>query len=117
MSEGTEEKLQYKEFTKKMIEPSHVDDLNRLLPQLSSSAKEVDIDWLDYMFENGTRMFVALDDDKIVGTVLLAPMVILVGQKDWIEDVIVDKDYRRRGIATILMEMAHEVSRDRGAKS
>lgn len=99
------------------MKQSYVDDINTLLPQLSKSARPVTTAWLSYMFDNGTRLFAALDNDRIIGTVLLVPMVIFVGQKDWIEDVIVDQNYRRRGIATELMEMAHDASRDCGTKS
>jgi GNAT superfamily N-acetyltransferase len=109
--------LQFMELTKEMLKPSYVVDINNLLPQLSSSARPCTDEWLNCMFDSGTRLFVALDDDKIVGTVLLCTMVILVGRKDWIEDVVVDENYRRRNIATILMEMAHQASRERGAKS
>lgn len=114
---GNAMELQFRELTKEMMRPTYVDDLNHLLPQLSSSARPCTDEWLDCMFDSGTRLFVALDGDKIVGTVLLCTMVILVGRKDWIEDVVVDENYRRRNIATILMEMAHQASRERGAKS
>lgn len=109
--------LQFKELTKEMMRPSNVGDINHLLPQLSSSAQPCTEEWLHSIFDNGTKVFVALDGDRIVGTVLLCTMVILVGRKDWIEDVVVDDNYRRRNIATVLMDMAHTVSRERGAKS
>lgn len=110
--------LQFKELTKEnVLTVSHVNDINSLLPQLSKSASPLTLERLNELFDNGTRVFVALDGDKIIGTVLLCTMVILVGRKDWIEDVVVDDNYRRRGVATVLMEMAHEVSRARGAKS
>lgn len=105
------------ELTKEMMKPAYVADINNLLPQLSSSARPCTEEWLAYMFDSGTRLFVALDGDKIVGTVLLSPMVILVGQKDWIEDVVVDKNYRRQGVAGKLMDRAERESRERGAKS
>jgi ribosomal protein S18 acetylase RimI-like enzyme len=33
-----------------------------------------------------------------------------MGGKDWIEDVVVSKDYRRQGIASKLMDMAESAS-------
>lgn len=92
-------------------------DFNRLLPQLSTSAEPVSAEWLLYAMESGTRFFVAYDGERIVGVVLLVPMVGLVGQKDWIEDVITDEGYRGRGIAKRLMEMAHAASKAGVAKS
>lgn len=109
--------LTYMELTKELMSPQYVADINHLLPQLSSSTLPCTEDWLDCMFDSGTRLFVALDQDRIVGTVLLVKMVILVGQKDWIEDVIVDEEYRRRGIAGALMDMAEAASREGLAKS
>lgn len=109
--------LRYTELTQSMMTPKFLADINHLLPQLSASASPCTQEWIEYLFDSGTRIFVAIDDERIVGTVLLAPMVILVGQKDWIEDVIVDNDYRRMGIASRLMDMAEQVSRERGAKS
>ncbi len=121
--------LQYVELTQRKVNwnrfvcaisrrpRTYLDDINHLLPQLSTSARPCTFGWLKYVFDSGTRMFAALDGDKIVGVVLLAPMVILVGQKDWIEDVVVDKHYRRRRIASKLMDLAEQASRDRGAKS
>ena len=102
---------------KDLIMPGHITHINRLLPQLSANARLRDMEWMERMFDAGTRMFVAFDGDKIVGVVLLTQQVILVGQKDWIEDVVVDDTYRRQGIARTLMEMAIKASRDRGAAS
>lgn len=109
--------LRYMELTKGMVTPEFLADINHLLPQLSASARPCTDDWLNYMFDHHTRLFVALDGARIVGTVLLSPMVILVGQKDWIEDVIVDDNYRRQGIASKLMDLAEQASREGGAKS
>jgi GNAT superfamily N-acetyltransferase len=109
--------LRYTELTRWRINKRVIDDLNVLLPQLSPTARICTRQWLKYMFKSGTRIFVAIDGKTIVATVLLCPMVILVGQKDWIEDVVVDEKYRRRGISSRLMDMAEEASRKRGAKS
>jgi phosphinothricin acetyltransferase len=105
------------ELLKGMVTPEFLVDINRLLPQLSSSPVSCTDEWLNYMFDYNTRLFVAIDNGKIVGTVLLAPMVILVGQKDWIEDVVVDENYRRQGIASRLMDMTEQASREQFAKS
>lgn len=110
-------KVQYLELTAEMITDQVVEDINRLLPQLTSGEASVTSDWLEYLFAAGTRVFVAAHDGRIIGTVLLCPMVILTGQKDWIEDVVVDEAYRRRGIASCLMAMAEPASAQGRAKS
>ena len=109
--------LSYVELQRDMVSRRIVEDINHLLPQLSSSAPKCTPEWLDYVLASGTKIFAAFDGDKLVGTVLLSPMVILVGQKDWIEDVVVDEDYRRMGIASKLMDMAEYVSHSRNANS
>jgi len=109
--------IEYKELTIRNTSPRMVDDLNRLLRQLSSSAKPVTETWLWYMFDSGTRLFAAFYDGRIIGTVLLTPMVILVGQKDWIEDVVVDEAFRGNGVSSKLMGMAEKASKEQGVKS
>ncbi len=109
--------LRYIELKKELITSKTITDLNNLLPQLSSKAKILTKEWLEYIFDSGTRLFVALDGDTVVGTTLLCPMVILVGQKDWIEDVVVDEGYRGRGIASQLLAMAEAESAHGPAKS
>jgi GNAT superfamily N-acetyltransferase len=111
------DKVCFGELTADMIGQQVVDDINVLLPQLSTSAKPVTTSWLYEVVGSGTRIFVAWSGEHIVGTVLLSPMKILVGQKDWIEDVVVDHHYRGQGIMGRLMDMAEEVSRNRAAKS
>lgn len=117
MAETHTQSLRYTELSRTDITPQLVLGINRLLPQLSEGAKPVADEWLDYMFNSGTRLFAALDGERLVGTVLLCPMVILAGQKGWIEDVVVDEAYQRRGIASRLLDMAEEASRRRGDKS
>lgn len=111
------EDLYYTELKKEMIDSQTVDDINHLLPQLSLHAPPVTETRLDYILDSGTRPFVAMHATHIVGIVLLSPMVILVGQKDWIEDVVIDTKYRRLGIASKLMDMAEEASKRHKAQS
>lgn len=100
---------------------SWIDDLNRLLPQLSSSSLPIDDDRLKALQMADTRIFAALaaenDARHIVGVVLLCRTELLVGTKDWIEDVVVDEAYRRRGISSRLMDLAERASFETGAKS
>lgn len=111
------EELTYRELTESDVSTELVSDINQLLPQLTPNAVPCTVEKLEKLFESGTRVFAAMDGDTVIGTVLLCPMVILVGQKDWIEDVIVDENYRGRGIAGHLMDMAEQASQTGGAKS
>jgi ribosomal protein S18 acetylase RimI-like enzyme len=111
-------RLGYVELTKDMISRQVVRDINALLPQLSSNAptEGIQADWLEQVFKAGTRVFAVFDGETLIGTVLLCRVLILMGKKFWIEDVVVDKQYRRRGIAEELMKMAIRASKDEGGK-
>jgi GNAT superfamily N-acetyltransferase len=109
--------IDYKELTVSMVNSERVEDINRLIIQLAPQAKPCTEAWLHQVLSSGTRIFVAYDDKRIVGTVLLCSENILVGKKYWIEDVVIDLEYARRGIATHLMDMTEEASRLDGAKS
>ncbi|HET6746545.1 MAG TPA: GNAT family N-acetyltransferase [Candidatus Saccharimonadales bacterium] len=109
--------IHYTELTPDAVTASTISSLNRLLPQLSPDIKPLNREWLEYILANNTRIFIALDGDRIVGTALLCSMVILVGQKDWIEDVVVDRAYRGKGIASRLMDIAESASRQSPAKN
>lgn len=112
------DEITYLELQASDVTDFFVDDVNKLLPQLSGSAKPVTAEYLRNMLHTGTnRLFIAMHDSRIVGTVVLVHTMILVGSKDWIDDVVVDKDYRRRGISSKLMNMAEEASRRGGAKA
>jgi ribosomal protein S18 acetylase RimI-like enzyme len=103
--------ITYGELSRWRITRQNVSDLNHLLPQLSKSAKPLTMWWIIKMLWSGTRVFAAFDNKQIVGVVLLVPTYILVGRKDWIEDVVVSDDYRRLGIGDRLMDEAEAASR------
>jgi GNAT superfamily N-acetyltransferase len=113
-TEGTE--ITELEYTAELFQPRHVDDLNRLIRQLSSTAEPRDEAWLREVLASPTRMFVALAGNRIVSTVLLVPTKILVGWKDWIEDVVTDEAFRGRGISGRLRRMAEAASAATPAK-
>lgn len=108
--------IDYEELTESVLDIECVNDINRLLMQLAPQAERCTEEWLRHILHSGTRIFVARDERRIVGTVLLCSVAILVGRKDWIEDVVVDLEYGRRGIASHLMEMAEQASKMHGAR-
>lgn len=94
-----------------------IDTLNNLLPQLgadyvmSQSLLEQIVDRED------VYLFVATKDDIIVGTLTLAMYPIPTGLKAWIEDVIVDENYRGFGIARKLVDRAIQQAKERNVAS
>ena len=121
--------------------------VRRLLPQLSSSAREPSDDEIGEIVSSpATVLLVARDDTVVVagdGTPVPVPvddppaplrvgmegdgpivgMVTLVlfrlptGVRAWVEDVVVDTAARRRGVAEALTRAAVEVARERGART
>jgi len=115
----TSDGITYTELTKfeTIYLSSWLEDLNRLLPQLSASAAPITEARLRAMKKVGTKLFAAIDDGRIISVVLLCRTELLVGTKDWIEDVVTDAAYRGRGISSRLMTMAEQTSFASGAKN
>jgi ribosomal protein S18 acetylase RimI-like enzyme len=80
-------------------------DLARLVPQMTTNQTElITFERLGEILQSGAQLFVARDGRRIVGVVVLSSVEILVGSKFWIDDVIVDREYQGRGVATSLMK-------------
>ena len=81
--------------------------LNRLLPQLSSSAPPLTSVALERLLSSeGVTLFVATDDDAVVGTLSLVTWATPTGVRAWIEDVVVDVAARGFGVGRALTEAA-----------
>ena len=95
-----------------------LDGLNRLLPQLSSTASPLTIGDLERIV-NSTACYlvVARADDVIVGALTLVIFAIPTGVRAWIEDVVVDKGSRGTGVGEALSIAAIDEARRRGVRS
>lgn len=94
--------------------------MNRLIPQLSSSSKELTMEFLgDLLSNESVNLLVAKDTESndIVGTLTLVIFAIPTGTRAWIEDVITDSALRGRGIAKLLVSSAISLARTKGAKT
>jgi len=95
-----------------------LDGVNRLLPQLSTSASALTIDQLrDIVSSPGTYLFIARNGDVIVGSLTLVTFVIPTGRRAWIEDVVVDETARGLGIGRALTQAAIDTSTEIGVRS
>lgn len=95
-----------------------VDALNRLLPQLSSTATVLTLTELrDLVDSNSTTLFVARNEGKLVGTLTLVVFRIPTGLRGWVEDVVVDEAARGTGVGEVLTLAAIEEARRRGVRS
>lgn len=92
--------------------------LNRLLPQLSSSAEPLTSDEVEDMIHSeSTTLFVALDGANVVGTLTLIVFSIPTARRAWIEDVVVDESSRGGGVGQQLTLAAIEEARLRGVRT
>ncbi len=91
--------------------------LEKLLPQLSSSAAMPSEEYIAKMLENkNIHLFVAEQNSIVVGMLTLAIVDIPTGRKAWIEDVVVDAECRGQNIGKLLVERAKEYAASLGAK-
>ena len=92
--------------------------INYLLPQLSTNSKSIDSKVLKQIIEsNCSHLLIAIDNLVICGSLTLITFQIPTGKRAFIEDVVVDKNYRQNGIATSLIEEAKLIAQKFGAKT
>lgn len=95
-----------------------VDAFGRLLPQLSSTAKPLDHDAVGRMVTcDANTVLVARTPETIVGTLTLVLLPLPSGIRGRIEDVVVDKSARGRGIARLLTREALRIAREASART
>ena len=99
------------------VDDELVEGLNRLLPQLSSSASSLDVGDLEALVQSPSTLFVARDGSAIVGTLTLVVFAIPTGLRAWIEDVVVDESTRGRGVGEALTMAAIDEATRRGVRS
>ena len=98
-----------------------IDAMNRLIPQLSPAyAPPSNKDLEQIVSSPCTALLVARDinqNSNIVGSLTLILYRIPTGIRAWIEDVVVDKDERKKGIGEALNRFAIDYASKRGAHS
>lgn len=93
-----------------------IEAFERLTPQLSSSNPAPTRAHLDEIVASAaTVLFLARDQDRIVGSLTLALFRIPTGMRAWIEDVVVDEAVRGQGVGEALNRAAIEHARRAGA--
>ena len=91
-------------------------EVNRLLPQLSSSAPAMTMEQLtDFLDSSAITLFLATHEGRTVGMLTLAMFPIPTGIRAWIEDVVVDADARGLGAGALLTTTAIEHAKRHGA--
>lgn len=85
--------------------PDALAAVNRLLPQLSSHAKELTLAELQAIVTR-SHLFLLTAEGIVAGMLTLASYPCPTGRKWWVEDTVVDTAWRRRGLGRRLMEHA-----------
>jgi len=92
--------------------------LRRLIPQLSSSAPAIEAYDIESIVSSpATSVFVARNDEGIVGTLTLVLFRAPSGVRGWIEDVVVDEPARGLGVGEGLVNAAIELAGRAGART
>jgi ribosomal protein S18 acetylase RimI-like enzyme len=107
---------QVKEVTEDLVEAFEV-----LMPQLTAYTTPPDKADLEKIVDSpSSTLFVAYDADygnKIIGTATLVTFRTITGVHAWIEDVVVDKSARRKGLGKALTMTAIDRAKYLGAKT
>ncbi|WP_271178292.1 GNAT family N-acetyltransferase [Leifsonia poae] len=91
--------------------------IERLLPQLSSTAT-FDRARIESMIDHdGTDLIIAREGDRVVGMATLASFPLPTGVRGHLDDVVVDQELRGHGIARLLLEAVIELARERGLRT
>lgn len=86
-----------------------LESVNRLLPQLSPAAKPLTTEELKQLVSShASHLYLIRVDGKIAGMCTLAIYQIPTGHRAWIEDVVVDKDFRGMKLGRALIEKVME---------
>lgn len=100
------------------VDDEIVDAFDRLLPQLSHTAKRLDREALARLAAaESTTVLLARVDGKIVATLSLVMFVIPSGLRARVEDVVVDDSARGHGIGAALIEEAKARAGAAGART
>ncbi len=104
--------------TVKYANDTLLEQVNHLLPQLSSSAAPLTMEQLrDILDSSAVTLFVATHESRTIGMLTLVLFPLPTGIRAWIEDVVVDADARGLGAGALLTTTAVEHASRHGARS
>jgi|SRR5581483_6711575 len=98
--------------------PKLLEDLNKLLLQLSSSGFQMDKRHIKAVLKNKRTYVICLyDGQRVIGTATLVDFYQIRNHKGYIENVVIDEQYRGRGLGKKLIgymiELAKELKLDK----
>lgn len=100
----------------RQISHSDVENINKLLVELSQNAKQVEMEDV-VSIARDNHLFIATDGGSIVGIATLITFQKLTGLVGDVEDVVVSNVYRGAGIGKKLMNILIETARAKNLQS
>lgn len=98
----------------KIVDRRVLADVNRLIPQLSSTARKLPMRQLAKMVEDKNSIFIGVRDGKdMIGMGLIVFILTPVGLRARMEDVVVDEKYRGKGVGKRLTNCLIQIARAR----
>ena len=95
-----------------------LDNINSLLPLLSSSAHPIQEHELRFIIEHSSfHLLLAKENENYLGTLTLVVFPIITGTRAWIEDVVVSESARGKGVGKMLTSEAIILAKKLGAKT
>ena len=92
--------------------------LQRLLPQLSSSAAPPSEELARKIVDSdSSRLLIVRENDEVLGMLTIVIFPIPSGVRAWIEDVVVDEAGRGKGVGEALNQHALGLARAEGART
>ena len=94
------------------------DAITRLLPQLDPDCTIPDREAVKEIIRNKNEFLIVARKgrDEITGMLMLSAYQIPSGTKFWVDDVVVDSNFRGKGTGQALMKYAIEVAEKEGAR-
>jgi ribosomal protein S18 acetylase RimI-like enzyme len=101
------------------VDDEMVAAFGRLLPQLSQKAKSISKEALEEIISSNNTLLIVADhgNNKTIATLTIVFYRTPVAIRARIEDVVVDRDSRGKGIGETLIQYAIEKARQRGCAS
>ncbi|GAA4276724.1 GNAT family N-acetyltransferase [Aquimarina mytili] len=89
------------------------DQVSELFKQLSPNKKQLKLVEI-LTQENPITIVYCIEQDKIVGIASMCTYKVISGNKGWVEDVVVDLNFREKGIGRKLVAKLLEVGKEKG---
>ena len=97
------------------LKPGCLENINNLLSQLSDSVHTISEEELNTLLSSSqSHLYVLESDGQFIGMTTLCLYQCPTGWKAWIEDVVVDRNYRGKGYGKLMIEKVIEQCRNRG---